>query len=129
VPFDLPEASFEALEDRLAARLPQSYRSAMLGSNGGEICMSGDVWQLHPIEDKSDRKRLSRSANHVIRQTQECQEWPNFSPIALVIASNGSGDQLIFLKGADTFGPEVYLWAHETGKMQKVADDFSEFLV
>jgi hypothetical protein len=55
---------------RIGAPLPHSYRQAMMASNGGEIAAYDDVWNLHPILDKSDRKRLSRSSKYILRETR-----------------------------------------------------------
>lgn len=98
MPFDLSEPFMLAAESKLGATLPAAYRSAMLRSNGGELSVDDDDWMLYPIADTSDRKRLSRTANHVIKETQVCRQWPDFPRDALAIASNGAGDQLVFLR-------------------------------
>jgi len=51
--------------------------------------------------------------------------WPGFPEEAVAIAGNGSGDQLVLLKEGASFGQEIYIWAHETGKLQKIANNFS----
>ena len=126
MPFDLGEPFIIAAESRLGARLPAAYRSAMLRSNGGELVVEDDDWMLYPIADTSDRKRLSRSANHIIKETQACRQWRAFPDDALAIATNGAGDQLVFLKRGAEFEATVYLWSHESGSLERVADDFSE---
>lgn len=126
MPFDLAESFILEAERALGARLPESYRSAMAQSNGGEVEILDDVWQLHPIADTSDRKRLARTANHILRETESLRSWPKFPPGALTIAANGSGDQLVLVRRADAFDPSVLLWSHETGELQKVASDFGE---
>ena len=98
----------------------------MLRANGGELEVNGDVWQQHPIADTSDRKRLSRTANHVIMETQSLQSFPGFPANTLSIASNGAGDSLLFLRRGTMFEPTVYVWSHETRLLSKVANDFSE---
>lgn len=126
MPFDLAEAFVLAAERELGSPLPLSYRSAVLIENGGELETESDDWELYPIADTSDRKRLSRTANHIIKETQSCRGWKRFPEGALAIAGNGSGDQLIFLKDGATFTSAVYIWSHETGAVEKVADDFSQ---
>jgi hypothetical protein len=125
MPFDLAETFILAAERELGGSLPKSYRAALLRANGGELETESDDWEMYPIADTSDRKRLSRTANHIIKETQSCREWPRFPEGALAIAGNGSGDQLIFLKDGASFSAAVYAWSHETGAIAKVADDFS----
>jgi hypothetical protein len=126
MPFSLDESYVVATERALGARLPESYRQAMLRSNGGEIEAFEDNWQLHPIEDTSESKRLSRTANHVLKETKVCQGWQGFPREAVAIAANGGGDTLVFMRSNGTFEPSVYVWSHEVRNLSKVANDFSE---
>lgn len=126
MPFDLAESFVIETERQLGAELPVAYRNSMRIQNGGELEVGEEVWQQYPIADASDRKRLARTANHVLKETAVCLGWLGFPPNALAIAGNGSGDQLVFLKVDDAFQPEVYLWLHETHVLQQVAHDFSE---
>ena len=126
MPFPLPEACLLAAENLLGAALPQSYRQLMLRSNGGELEAVGDSWELYPVADSTDRKRLSRTINHVIRETAELRQWPGFPENALAIGSNGCGDQLVLLRQGDIFTPQVYQWSHETGDLVVVANDFAD---
>lgn len=126
MPFDLHESFVLAAEQALGSRLPESYRSAMLRSNGGELKVREEEWVQYPIADTSDRKRLSRSANHILKEAEVCGQWPGFPQDALAIAGNGAGDHLVFVRHGGTYGPAVYVWSHETGALEKVADDFAE---
>jgi hypothetical protein len=124
--FDLAESFISGVEQQLGATLPVSYRDAMLRANGGELEIHTESWQQYPIEETSDRKRISRSTNHVLKETEVCLRWPHFPKHALAIAGNGSGDQLVLTRQGGTFDPSVYIWSHETGTLAKVASDFSE---
>ena len=126
MPFDLAETFILEAERQLGASLPSSYKTAMSRSNGGEIEAADDVWHLHPIADTSHRKRLARTANHIIRETESLREWSKFPAGALAIGANGSGDCLVFLRSANSLGPAVHLWSHETGQTELVAGDFNE---
>jgi hypothetical protein len=126
MPFDLNESFVLAAEQELGARLPESYRAAMLRANGGELEVQEDSWLQYPIADTSDRKRLSRSANHIIKETEVCRRWPRFPGNAVAIAGNGAGDHLVFVKQGASFEPAVYLWSHEAGSLEKVVNDFAE---
>lgn len=126
MPFNLSETFILEAERRLGASLPFSYKTAMARSNGGEIEALDDVWQLYPIADTSDRKRMARTANHIILETASMQGWAKFPPNALAIGGNGSGDCLVFLRAAQSFSPAVHVWSHETGTSELLAQDFSE---
>lgn len=112
----------------LAASLPSSYKTAMQSSNGGEIIANGEQWNQYPIEDISDRRRTSRTCNHIVKETQALRSWPRFPAEALAIAGNGAGDQLVLLKVNNAYEDGVYLWSHETGLLTKVASDFAHLL-
>lgn len=126
MPFDLAESNVVIAEQKLGARLPESYRRSMMRENGGQLEAEDDDWQQYPIADTSDRKRLSRTASHIIGETERCRSWRGFPDGALAIAGNGCGDQLVLLRQGESFAPAVYVWSHETGQLEKLADDFSE---
>jgi hypothetical protein len=126
MPFDLAESFIVAAERELGARLPESYRAAMLLSNGGELEVLEESWQQYPIADTSDRKRLARSANHIIKETEVCRGWLRFPREAVAIAGNGGGDQLVLIKRNGEFESSVYCWSHESGALERIANDFAE---
>ena len=88
--------------------------------NGGEITVEGHpgVWQLHPVWDDGDRKRMGRTANHVVRETEEHGEVPGG---AVVVAANGTGDLLVLPEGSD----DPAWWDHETGELHPVRTGWS----
>jgi hypothetical protein len=126
MPFDLAESFIAAAEEALGARFPASYRKAMARANGGEVEALRDSWQLHPIADTSDRKRLARTANNVVRETLSMLEWPLFPENAVAIATNGTGDQLVLLREGEALTEAIYYWSHETGVIKPVAGSFAE---
>jgi len=126
VPFNLAERFIRAAEEELGAPLPHPYRQAMMASNGGEVAAYDAVWNLHPILDKSERKRLSRSCNDILRETRMMRDCPDWPDNALAIADDGTGDKLLFLRQGRLFQPEVYVWLHDTGELIEVAQSFSE---
>ena len=126
MPFTLDISFVTQAEAALGTVLPASYRSAMLARNGGDLEAADDDWVLYPIADTSDRKRLARTCNNIVTETRSCCEWHNFPTGAVAIAGNGTGDQLIFLKGSDGLEAIVYCWRHETGGLESIATDFSE---
>lgn len=124
--FDLAEAQLQLTEQALACRLPSDYREAMKQANGGEAETAEDEWELYPIKDTTDKKRLSRSCHHILHETAVCQQYGNFPTDALAIAHNGFGDQMVLLKAHGQYQDTVYLWRHETGELQQLAERFSE---
>jgi SMI1 / KNR4 family (SUKH-1) len=74
MPFALTEDELRKTESELGAVLPASYRESMKQSNGGAVEVGGDTWELFPIRDQSNRKLLSRTANHVLCETQSAQK-------------------------------------------------------
>ncbi|ABV88756.1 SMI1/KNR4 family protein [Shewanella pealeana] len=124
MPFNLSEVQLSNTELELGAKLPHDYREAMKADNGGEASTEEDDWELYPIKDTSDRKRLVRTCNHIIVETSSCRGFGSFPEGALAIAGNGLGDQMIFLRDNDKFRDIVYLWLHETGEVQELADSF-----
>jgi hypothetical protein len=51
----LDERYVTEAEVSLGARLPESYRAAMMFENGGEYEKDYRVWFFYPIFDKSDK--------------------------------------------------------------------------
>ncbi len=129
MPFPLAENYILDAEAALGATLPPRYRAAISRSNGGELVTNSDAWQLHPLEDRTDRKRLGRSTNHVLRETEQARKWAKFPASAISIASNGSGDHLVLLQQGSVFAEPVFLWSHETGQLAHIAEGIDELAI
>jgi len=126
MPFNLDERFIIAAEQQLAVPLPHSYRQAMMTSNGGQVIAYDDVWELHPILDTSDRRRVKRSCNDILHETAFMRGWPGWPENALAIGSNGGGDRLVLLKANRGYEPTVYVFLHDTSELVAVADVFSD---
>jgi hypothetical protein len=124
--FPTTEDRIAAAEAQLGTRLPAEYRNRLISQNGGELETADDSWQVFPVFDSSDRKRASRSANHIVRETQQAATWPGFPEGAVAIASNGTGDLLVFLpRDKNQLDGRVQLWSHETQECTPTALDFT----
>lgn len=131
MPFPVDERFIIATETKLGVKFPPDYAGRMMQQNGGTIETSSDAWALYPILDSSDKKRLQRTCNDVVRETASAREWPGFPGAAVAIAGNGSGDQLILFPsdaGSGILSEEVHWWDHETGDFRKVASRFEELV-
>ena len=128
MPFPLEIKFVKRAETALGRKLPLGYVVKMCRDNGGSVHTTTDTWFLFPIFDDSDRKRLKRTCNDIVRETKSSNDWPEFPPEAVAIGDNGGGDRLIFLpeSGTDRLGDTVYWWDHETGDVNEVADDFAD---
>ena len=126
MPFNLSEDQLVQAEKELGSKLPREYREAMKQDNGGEASTEEDDWEFYPIKDTSDKKRLSRTCNHIIGETESCKGFGNFPEHALAIAGNGLGDQMVLIKESGQYLNKVFLWLHETGELQELAATFNE---
>ncbi len=131
MPFPVDIKYIIETEQELGLVFPDSFKSKMTKENGGELMTGDDDWQLYPFFDKSDNKRMSRTCNHIVLETQQARTWHNFPDNGIAIASNGSGDNLILLP-LDTdnkkLREEIYLWQHEKGDIQQVAKTIDELM-
>ena len=62
MPFPVDEKWILEAEKRLKVALPKEYKASISQINGGSIIALEETWDLYPIWDKSDRKRLKRHA-------------------------------------------------------------------
>ncbi len=119
--FPVDEKWIQEAESKLGIKLPHSYRHAIAKENGGEKTIHGETWDLYPIWDKSDRKRLKRTCNDIVYETESIKKWNGFPPDAVAIAGNGYGDRLILLpdnQDSNMLGDTIYFWSHETGEYE-----------
>ena len=129
MPFPVDIEYIVETERELELEFPNNFKARMINKNGGEVMTSDDEWQLFPFFDKSDRKRLSRTSNHIILETKQARQWNGFPGNGIAIAENGYGDKLILLpfdNNSKKLKEEIYLWLHETGEIQEVAKTIDE---
>jgi SMI1 / KNR4 family (SUKH-1) len=120
MPFPVEATLIDEAERQLGRTLPTDLRVRLRRDNGGGIRAAGDEWQLFPVFDPGDRKRITRTANHIVRETRSAREYAGFPANAIAIAANGGGDFLIARAGSD----EVEFWDHETGETEPVEVDW-----
>ena len=127
MPFRLDVRFVRVAEQKLGRTLPPDYSARMCRDNGGHLSIGQDSFELYPILDTSDRKRLARTCNDIIRETVAARSWIGFPPEALAIGDNGGGDKLVLLPDADApqYAEDVYWWDHETGQVHLVAESMA----
>ena len=109
--FPVDEPYIVAAEQALGRDLPPALTSRLRRNNGGEIRTEDMDWTLYPVYDSTDRTRISRTANHIVRESARWLAWHGFPEGAVAIAEDGCGNALIVLAGSD----EIRVWNHETG--------------
>ena len=100
MPSAVERTFIEHAEQKLGAPLPPAYVERMVRMHGGTLDVDGDDWQLSPILDESDVKRIARTCNDILRETKEARAWAGFPTDALAIATNGAGDLLVLRRCA-----------------------------
>jgi hypothetical protein len=131
MPFPVESKLIVATEEKLGVKFPASFHQGMCEMNGGEVDTGTDMWRLFPIFDTSDKKRLKRTANDIVRETASAKEWSGFPTVAIAIGSNGSGNLLLMLPDEDDetkLKDVVFSWNHETGDI-RVASPTVEILM
>jgi hypothetical protein len=126
--FPIDEKYIIESERGLNLIFPNSFKQRMMKCNGGEIIFKGNVWQLHPFFDKLDKKRISRTCNHIIRETIEAKKWAEFPQKAIAIASDSYGNKLILLPkifNKNKLQEAIFEWNHESGKTIKIANSIN----
>jgi hypothetical protein len=128
MPYPLDIAFIKRAQAKLGRKLPLGYVVRMCRENGGAVATEIDVWSLFTIFDDSDKKRLKRTCNDIIRETALARKRLDFPANAVAIGENRGGDILILLADPEQnrYADAVYWWDHETGEVDKLADDFEE---
>jgi hypothetical protein len=121
--FPTSEEYLRKAEQALGLSLPPALRARLLEENGGGIEVGEETWELFPVQDTSDRKQVSRTANHLLRETEEARNSPEFPADAVPIAADGTGNYLTLQPSRhepDRLADDVWLWDHETGTLTPV---------
>lgn len=106
-----------AAEQHLGVTFPASYRAWLLACNGGEVEVDGEWWDLHPVADASDPRRIGPTWDHVCRQTDLARLLGGFPSAAIAIGEDGSGDRLVLLAPSPGSSPQLGIWQHASGEV------------
>lgn len=129
MPFPIDEKFIDEAEKELGITFPDSIRVSFSKMNGGEFNTNEVNWTFYPFFDQSDRKRISRTANHIVLETMEARSWHRFPQDSVSIGKDDLGNQIILrpkLFNKKKLKESIYLWHHENGKIKKVAKSINE---
>ena len=132
MPFPLDPKYVTETEAKLGVTFPLGFVAVMVKENGGFAHTPPDGWSLYPFRDGSSRKRIKRTCNDIVYQTEYARSHAGFPPDAVAIGSNGGGDELVLLPSATDAArlqDAVFWWDHESGSIGKVADDFTDLRI
>lgn len=127
MPFPIDEKYILETESELSVKFPPEFKTRMIVSNGGELVSKNFEFELYPFFDKSDRKRISRTCNHIGLETKNARGWNGFPESGIAIGSDGFGNLIILThNGNGILSDEIYLWNHEIGQIEKVAESINK---
>jgi len=125
--YPIPESEVIKTENTIGSRLPSAYRLSMMAENGKNFVITDeDEWELFPLKDTSDRKKLARTVYDILKETESAKNWPNFPENGLAVANNGMGDLMFFRQSEGALDDTVYAYWHETGTITTLAASFDE---
>jgi hypothetical protein len=125
--FPVEDKYIEKAETDLGVRFPDSFRSKMSNMNGGEVAVSTDHFELHPFFDTSDKKRLKRTCNSIVHETNTAREHYGLPKSLVIIGNNGGGDVLVFkFDSSGRSDGKVYWLDHEDNDLNFAANDFGD---
>ncbi|WP_196890169.1 SMI1/KNR4 family protein [Aureivirga sp. CE67] len=127
MPFRVEEKYIIETELALNVKFPESFKNKMRKENGGVLYFEEIEIQLFPFFDKSDKKRISRTCNHIGLETKNARSWNNFPENAIAIGGDGYGN-IAFLMHNDNrvLTDAVFYWDHEIEEIEKLADSICE---
>lgn len=127
--FPVADGDIVAAETALGGTFPAAFRQKMAEDNGGSLRVRTDEFELFKFLDRSDRKRMARTAAlDIVRENATARRWTDYPDDAIAIGSNGGGDLLVLFRSDGRLGPEVHIWDHETGSTTQVATDIAALL-
>ena len=123
MPFPIDEKYTIETESELNVKFPLEFKNRMKKSNGGKLITNEFEFELYPFFDKSDRKRISRTCNHIGLETKNAREWNGFPEYVIAIGSDGFGNLIILTHNVDgILTDEIYLCNHDIAQLEKLED-------
>lgn len=130
MPFPIEEKYIRETEKELNVIFPPKFKERMIGDNGGTLSSRQpyiEHIQLYPFFDKSSKKRISRTCNHIGLENEKEYDY-GFPENAVAIGNDGSGNQIILMHdGNNVIEETIYFWNCKTGKVKKVGKSINSF--
>jgi len=127
VAFPIEEKYIEIAENELGVKFPESFRRKMIKLNGGGVDVGGDHFEIHPFYDTSDKKRIKRTCNSIVKETNTARNHYRLPGNLIVIGNSGGGDVLVYkVEDNGTVSNTVYWFDHETEELVLAASDFGD---
>lgn len=131
MPFPVELKYIKEAEGELGVQFPKSFIEKMKKENGGEFSTDEDDWTIYPFFDKLDNKRISRTCNHIVLETNQLRKIEGFPKNGIAIAENGCGDNLIMLpfqENQTEIREKIYIWLHETREIIEIANSIEDII-
>lgn len=123
MPFPVDKQYIEKTETEMNVQFPADFKARMMKNNGGELESENYDIQLYPFFDESDKKRVSRTCNHIGLETKKGKKWTGFPENGVAIGTDGYGNQIILMhSGNGILDEKVYFWDHESGEVEQIAE-------
>lgn len=127
MPYPIDEKYIKETELELNVKFPNEFKARMIKINGGELITDEFEFEIYPFFDKSDKKKISRTCNHIGLETENARKWNGFPKNGIAIGSDGFGNLIILNhSGNGILTDKVYFWNHETGKQSIIAKSINE---
>lgn len=127
MPYPIDEKYIKETELELNVKFPNEFKARMIKINGGELITDEFEFEIYPFFDKSDKKKISRTCNHIGLETENARKWNGFPKNTIAIGSDGFGNLIILThSGNGILTDKVYFWNHETGKQSIIAKSINE---
>lgn len=127
MPYPIDEKYIKETELELNVKFPNEFKARMIKINGGELITDEFEFEIYPFFDKSDKKKISRTCNHIGLETENARKWNGFPKNGIAIGSDGFGNLIILThSGNGILTDKVYFWNHETGKQSIIAKSINE---
>lgn len=123
MPFPIEEKYIIETEKELNVLFPIQFKNRMMQLNGGEVISDEFEFELFPFFDKSDKKRISRTCNHIGLETKNAKQCNGFPENGIAIGNDGFGNFILLIHdGNRSLSDEIFFWDHETRKVQKIVN-------
>ncbi len=128
MPFPVELKYILEAEKELGYQFPEIFKEKMQKENGGEFFAEDEWWFLFPFFDKSSKKRISRTCNHIVLENKNLQKWESIPEKAVAIGTNQSGDYLILKEKCDKkLNDEIYVSYHDEIGIIKVGENINDY--